>query len=78
MTQQGMIIIIVQALIPVQADDDVTSLAQKVHMQEHVIYPLAINWLAEGRLSYNNGEAYLDGKIITQPPVWKNNQLHDK
>lgn len=42
--------VILQATVPVQADDTVASLAQRVHTQEHIIYPQAIRLIAEGEL----------------------------
>ncbi|TCJ17096.1 phosphoribosylglycinamide formyltransferase [Parasulfuritortus cantonensis] len=42
--------IIVQAVVPVLADDDEASLAARVLAQEHRIFPLAVRWFAEGRL----------------------------
>lgn len=55
--------IIVQASIPVLSDDTAESLAARVLEQEHRIYPLAIRWFAEGRLSIRDGKALLDGRI---------------
>ena len=42
--------IIVQAVVPVLDGDDEASLAQRVLIQEHQIYPMAVRWFAEGRL----------------------------
>ena len=42
--------IIVQAAVPVSADDTASSLADRVLAQEHRIYPLALRWIAEGRV----------------------------
>jgi phosphoribosylglycinamide formyltransferase-1 len=42
--------IIIQAAVPVLDCDDETTLAARVLEQEHRIYPLAVRWLAEGRL----------------------------
>lgn len=42
--------IIIQAAVPVLADDTPDRLAARVLAQEHRIYPQAIRWLAEGRL----------------------------
>lgn len=42
--------IIVQAVVPVLDGDDEASLAQRVLVQEHQVYPLAVRWFAEGRL----------------------------
>ncbi len=53
--------IIVQAAVEVQPGDDADTLAARVLEQEHRIYPLAIRWFAEGRLSVRDGEVLLDG-----------------
>jgi phosphoribosylglycinamide formyltransferase 1 len=42
--------IIVQAAVPVRADDTPDSLAARVLAQEHRIYPQALAWIAEGRV----------------------------
>jgi phosphoribosylglycinamide formyltransferase-1 len=42
--------IIVQAAVPVLADDTPDSLAARVLAQEHRVFPLAVRWFAEGRL----------------------------
>ena len=39
--------ILVQAAVPVLADDDVDSLSQRIHQQEHRILPLAVQLAAE-------------------------------
>ena len=45
--------IVVQAAVPVRADDDEAALAARVLAQEHVIYPQAVCWFAEGRLAFD-------------------------
>ncbi len=47
--------IIVQAAVPVHADDTEESLAARVLRQEHHIYPLAVRWFVEDRLVVENG-----------------------
>ena len=42
--------IIAQAAVPVQDDDDETSLAARVLAQEHRLLPAAVRWFCEGRL----------------------------
>ena len=54
----------IQAIVPVEQQDDATSLAQRVQVQEHIIYPMAVNWLASGRLRYQAGKAWLDGSPL--------------
>ena len=52
--------VIVQAAVPVLDGDDEASLAARVLVQEHQIYPLAVRWFAEGRLRLVNGRVLLD------------------
>ena len=52
--------LVVQAVISVASDDTVESLAQRVHHQEHQIYPLAVHWFAQGRLRLGEQGALLD------------------
>ncbi|MEO4047873.1 phosphoribosylglycinamide formyltransferase [Pseudomonas sp. CAU 1711] len=53
--------LVVQAVVPVESGDTPESLAQRVHSQEHRIYPLALRWFAEGRLQLGDTGAQLDG-----------------
>lgn len=53
--------VILQARVPIFAQDDEQILAQRVKTQEHAIYPLVINWLLTGRLSLRDNVAWLDG-----------------
>lgn len=55
---------VIQARVPVFPEDDASSLAKRVQQQEHVIYPLAVKWFAEGRLTMNNGCALLDNEPL--------------
>ncbi|MFN3358359.1 MAG: phosphoribosylglycinamide formyltransferase [Pseudomonas sp.] len=56
--------LVVQAVVPVQSDDSAQTLAQRVHTQEHRIYPLAVRWFAEGRLILGDQGALLDGQLL--------------
>lgn len=56
--------LVVQAVLPVEPEDTPSSLAQRVHAQEHRIYPLAVRWFAEGRLSLDEQGALLDGQLL--------------
>lgn len=67
--------IIVQAAIPVLADDDETSLAARVLEQEHRVYVQAVRWFAEGRLTLRaDGSVAVAGvarqvtALISPPP----------
>lgn len=56
--------LVVQAIIPVAPDDTPETLAQRVHSQEHQIYPLAVSWFAAGRLRLGESGALLDGQPL--------------
>lgn len=49
--------VVVQAAVPVLDADDEATLAARVLAQEHLVYPLAVRWFAEGRLT-------LDGERV--------------
>lgn len=46
--------IILQAVVPVHDTDDAHSLAERILIQEHLIYPRAIQMIAENRLHIEN------------------------
>jgi phosphoribosylglycinamide formyltransferase-1 len=47
--------IVAQAAAPVLPGDTEDTLSARVLTQEHIIYPRAIRWFVEGRLSIDNG-----------------------
>jgi phosphoribosylglycinamide formyltransferase-1 len=53
--------IVVQAAVPVLAGDDAARLAARVLEQEHVVYPRAVRWFLEGRLTLDNGVVHVKG-----------------
>ena len=67
--------IVIQAEVPVLDTDTAESLASRVLKEEHVIYPMAIRMHIEGRLTYDRDQLNLDGQPLTEPLIWKNEQL---
>lgn len=53
--------VIVQARVPVVAEDTPETLAARVLTEEHRIYPLAIRWFAEGRVRLEQDRAVIVG-----------------
>lgn len=53
--------VIVQAVVPVLPGDDEEALSRRILEQEHRIYPQAIQWFAEGRLSVEGRRVIVDG-----------------
>jgi phosphoribosylglycinamide formyltransferase-1 len=56
--------ILAQAAVPILAGDTADSLAARVLTQEHLIYPLALKMVAEGRVRVEEGRA-----IISEQPA---------
>jgi phosphoribosylglycinamide formyltransferase-1 len=67
--------VIVQAVVPVLPGDEEASLARRILEQEHRLYPQAIQWFAEGRLSVEGRRVTVDGArpapvaAVTHPQV---------
>jgi len=55
--------VIIQAAVPVLDGDDEDTLAARVLAQEHVVYPQAVRWFAEGRLRLHAGRV-----LLASPP----------
>ena len=58
---------VLQARVPVLPGDTETTLSERVLIQEHIIYPLAVNWFCRGRLRCEAGKAWLDGRPLNEP-----------
>ena len=59
--------VVLQATVPVKDSDDAVSLAARVQIQEHIIYPLVISWLAEGRLYFKQDNLMFNDKPLKTP-----------
>ncbi|QLQ34089.1 MAG: phosphoribosylglycinamide formyltransferase [Candidatus Thiothrix singaporensis] len=59
--------VIMQAKVPVLPSDTEETLAQRVHVQEHIIYPRVVKWFVEGRLKLENDQVMLDDNALTRP-----------
>ncbi|MBT3535367.1 MAG: phosphoribosylglycinamide formyltransferase [Rhodospirillaceae bacterium] len=65
--------ILVQAAVPIAADDTPESLAARILHQEHRIYPLAVRLIAEGRARTAGGMVAIDNyelpeQVLINPP----------
>jgi len=58
--------IVIQAAVPVRADDTPDTLSARVLAQEHRIYPQAVRWFAEGRLVKKDGRVNLKDDPASQ------------
>ena len=67
--------VVIQATVPVLANDNVATLAERVLNEEHKIYSMAIKMHIEGRISFNNNQLQLDNKPLTKPLLWQDDTL---
>ncbi|WMO13291.1 phosphoribosylglycinamide formyltransferase [Pseudoalteromonas piscicida] len=56
--------VVCQAKVAVLPDDTAESLAQRVHKQEHILYPLVVKWFSEQRLTMEADYAVFDNKTL--------------
>lgn len=54
--------IIIQAAVPIAADDTADTLAERILVEEHKIYPEAVRLIAEGRVRIENDTARISGQ----------------
>lgn len=57
---------VLQAKVPIFAEDNAQDLADRVLTQEHQIYALAATWFIDGRLTMQGQFAHLDGKQLEE------------
>lgn len=62
--------IVIQAVVPVLPGDDEATLAARVLVQEHRIYPQAVRWFVEGRLSFDAEERVRVRDELAGPTGW--------
>jgi phosphoribosylglycinamide formyltransferase 1 len=58
---------VLQSRVQVMAGDSEETLSRRVLAQEHIIYPLAVNWFCQGRLRCESGLASFDGRPLNEP-----------
>ncbi len=71
--------VIIQAAVPVEAGEALDSLMNRIHGLEHRIYPQALQWFAEGRISTQGRQVLVtpgarpalkpDGHWLVWPPL---------
>lgn len=59
--------VILQATVKIEPTDTQQTLAEKVHQQEHIAYPLVVEWFVEGKLELKNNQAWLNQKCLHNP-----------
>lgn len=57
---------VLQARVPIETNDTPEQLAQRVQRKEHQIYPATVEWFAQGRLTMQGPNAYMDDNRISE------------
>jgi phosphoribosylglycinamide formyltransferase-1 len=61
--------LILQARVPVLPGDTPATLSARVQLQEHIIYPEVIGWIAAGRLTITGTTLQFDGRPLCAPRI---------
>lgn len=61
--------LVIQAKVPVEVDDDETTLARRVQVKEHLLYPIVVRWFLQGRLQLHGDQPQLDGQALPSAGV---------
>jgi phosphoribosylglycinamide formyltransferase-1 len=61
--------LVLQSRVTVKAGDSEEALAARVLATEHVIYPQALGWFAQRRLTWHDEAPWLDGRRLDAPVV---------
>ena len=56
-----------QGLLKVNVHDDVNTLANRVHVLEHVIYPQVVEWICSGTIRHTEQGVLYRGQAMQQP-----------
>lgn len=54
----------IQACLKIDPNESIDKLTDRVHAAEHIVYPLAVRWFANGRLRLADQGAMLDGMLL--------------
>jgi phosphoribosylglycinamide formyltransferase-1 len=60
---------IIQYRVRIHPGESEDSLRQRVQRGEYLIYPQAIQWVATGRVTHRDGQAWKDGRRMETPEV---------
>lgn len=59
--------VLLQGIVKVAQNDNVNTLAKRVHELEHLIYPQVVEWICNQTIQYQSGQALFKGKPISKP-----------
>ena len=56
-----------QGVLRVAVNDDADTLAERVHVLEHLIYPQAVEWICNGTLQHSDEGVFYRGEALNAP-----------
>ena len=56
-----------QGVLQVSHQDTVESLAKRIHVLEHLIYPQVVEWICQGNIQHTAQGVLFKGKAMTEP-----------
>ncbi|MEX0605180.1 phosphoribosylglycinamide formyltransferase [Marinobacter sp.] len=59
--------VIAQAEVMISPEESAASLAEKVRVKEHLLYPIVVRWYCEGRLKMEADRVHFDGAPLPKP-----------
>lgn len=59
--------VIAQAIVSIDKNDDITSLSAKVQAQEHILYPLVVEWFVNKQLELREDKVIFNGETLSSP-----------
>lgn len=66
--------ILLQGKVPVLREDDAKTLAARVLAMEHKIYPLALQWICDGRVKMVGDRITMDGSVLSRPQMYNDQE----
>jgi len=60
---------ILQGRLTINAGETADELASRVQTLEHKIYPQAASWVGSGKVKFQNGQCWVDGKPSEEPAI---------
>lgn len=61
--------LVIQAKVPIEVDDDENTLARRVQVKEHLLYPIVVRWFLQGRLQLQGDQPTLDNQPLPKSGV---------
>ncbi|MDT9587473.1 MAG: phosphoribosylglycinamide formyltransferase [Candidatus Arsenophonus melophagi] len=68
--------LILQAKVPILAEDRIQDIIVRIQKKEHLMYPLIINWFVKDRLMMVNNSVFLDGCKLPKNGYINNNDYY--